>query len=155
MNGLCRCFSFSFFVGIKIQVPAVRFHRCRSVQQIGKSCFLGGWKSGRIMTDFTLKGLEGFEMMGFVHLLVVLRRGKYASKTMRDAKIETRLPCFICRASNKRCKAKATRLMENILHNLGCPKRSWYRYKTNIWGILSSAGFFPSTVVPENGWLEY
>ena len=37
--------------------------------------------------------------------------------------------------------------MEKILHHLGCPKRSWYWYKTNIWGILSGAGFFSSTVL--------
>ena len=34
------------------------------------------------------------------------------------------------------------RLIEKILHHLGCPKRSWYWYKTNIWGILSGVGFF-------------
>ena len=34
------------------------------------------------------------------------------------------------------------RLMEKILHHLGCPKRSWYQYKTNIWNILNGAGLF-------------
>ena len=37
-------------------------------------------------------------------------------------------------------------LMEKFLHHLGCPKRSWCWYKAKIWGILSGAGFFPSTV---------
>ena len=36
--------------------------------------------------------------------------------------------------------------MAEILHHLGCPKRPLNWYKTNIWGILSGAGFFPSTV---------
>ena len=40
------------------------------------------------------------------------------------------------------------RLMEKILHHLGCPERSWYQYATNIWSILSGAGLFPSTVFP-------
>lgn len=40
------------------------------------------------------------------------------------------------------------RLMEIILHHLGCPKRSWYEDKTNISGILSSARFFLPTVSP-------
>ena len=34
------------------------------------------------------------------------------------------------------------RMMEKILHHLGCPKRFWQWGKTNIWGILSGAGFF-------------
>ena len=39
------------------------------------------------------------------------------------------------------------RLMKKTnLHHLKCPKRSWYWYKTNIWGILSGAGFFPLTL---------
>ena len=38
-------------------------------------------------------------------------------------------------------------LMETFLHHLGCPKRFWYWYKTNLWGILSGAGFFSSTVL--------
>ena len=37
-------------------------------------------------------------------------------------------------------------LMEKILHHLRCPKRSWYCYKKCISGIVSGAGFFPSTV---------
>ena len=36
---------------------------------------------------------------------------------------------------------------KKILHHLGCLKRPWYWYKTNIWGILSSTGFFSSTVL--------
>ena len=43
-------------------------------------------------------------------------------------------------------KHSLIRLMEKILHHLGCPKTSWYWDKTNISGILSGAGFFPSTV---------
>ena len=40
----------------------------------------------------------------------------------------------------------AIRLMEKIPHHVRCPKRSWYRYTKYISGILSGAGFFPSTV---------
>ena len=43
-------------------------------------------------------------------------------------------------------KNRYVRLTEKILHYLGCPKRSWYWYETSIWGILSRAGCFPSTV---------
>ena len=39
------------------------------------------------------------------------------------------------------------RLMEKILHHLRCLKRSWYGYKKYISGILSGAGYFPSTVL--------
>ena len=55
-----------------------------------------------------------------------------------------------CWNPNYQCMAylpTLIRLMEQILHHLGCPKRSWYWYKTNIWGILSGAGFFPTIPV--------
>ena len=42
------------------------------------------------------------------------------------------------------------RLMEKILHHLWCPKRFFYGAKKLFSGIVSGAGFFPSTVSSKN-----
>ena len=44
--------------------------------------------------------------------------------------------------------------MEQILHHLECPKCWFYPSIKTFSGILSGAGFFPSTVSPEKTWLE-